>query len=147
METILRAVFMYLFLLFIIRVAGNRTLNEMTTFDFVLLLVLGDASQQALTRNDYSFINAVIIIGTLVLLDILLTYAKQYFPWFDKMLEGTPIILVNNGKIQQKIMNRVKVDKSDILEAARKNLGLESMDQIKYAILEKEGEITIVPKH
>lgn len=148
MESIFRAAFMYLFLMFIIRIAGTRTLSEMTTFDFVLLLIIGDASQQAITSNDYSVINAVIIIITFILMDMILAFIKSKFKKIDLFLDGTPIILINNGRIITKMLKYAKVDLTDILEAARKLHGLESLEQIKYAVLEKDGAITIIPdKH
>jgi len=131
--------------MFIIRISGTRTLTEMTTFDLVLLLIIGDASQQAITSNDYSVINAVIIIVTFVVIDLALAYIKNKFRIVDRILDGTPIILINEGKLIKKMMQYAKVDVWDILQAARKSQGLESLDQIKYAVLEKDGEITIIP--
>jgi uncharacterized membrane protein YcaP (DUF421 family) len=145
MESIFRAAVIYLFLMVIIRISGHRTLNEMTTFDFVLLLIMGDAAQQGMTGTDYSITNGIIIIITLVLLDILMSFLKQKFYGFEKIIDGLPLILINNGKMQNDIMKKVKIDKTDILESARKLQGLERLEQIKYAILEKDGEITIIP--
>lgn len=146
MESIFRAAFMYIFLMFIIRVAGTRTLSEMTNFDFILLLIIGDASQQAITSNDYSVTNAIIVIITFIVMDMLLAILKNKFPAFDRFIDGSPLIIVNQGKQVKKNMEKMKLGENDILEAARKTQGLERMDQIKYAILEKDGEITIVPK-
>ena len=120
------------------------TLNEMTTFDFVLLLIIGDASQQAMTGTDYSIINAIVVIITLVLIDILMTFLKQKFHKFDKIVDGMPLILINKGKIQKRIMEQSQIDLYDILESARKEHGFERVEQIKYAILEKDGDITII---
>jgi uncharacterized membrane protein YcaP (DUF421 family) len=145
MESVIRAICIYLFLMLVIRISGHRTLKELTTFDFVLLLIVGDASQQAMTGTDYSLTNGFIIIVSLVTLDICMSYLKQKFPLFEKIVDGTPLILINQGKIQTSNMDKAQIDKSDILESARKCHGLERMEQIKYAILEKNGEITIIP--
>src|SRR5688572_26201252 len=115
MESIFRAAFMYLFLMFIIRISGTRTLTEMTTFDFVLLLVIGDASQQAITSNDYSVINAIIIITTFVMMDLGLAFIKNKYKKVDRLLDGSPIILVNDGKQVTKMMQYAKVDLTDVL--------------------------------
>jgi len=146
MESIFRAAFMYIFLMFIIRIAGTRTLSEMTTFDFILLLVIGDASQQAITSNDYSVINAVIVIMTFILMDMLLAYVKHKFERVERFIDGSPVILINNGKKNKKLMDKACIEDADLLEAARKLKGLERLEQIKYAILEKNGEITIIEK-
>ena len=146
MESIYRAAFIYLFLLIVVRVSGNRTLNEMTMFDFILILIIGDASQQAITGNDYSIINAVIVIFTLVCLDIFLSFVKQKFSAIERILDGKPVILINDGEILKDNMDKVKIDEFDILESARRIPGLLRLEQIKYAILEKDGEISILAK-
>src|SRR6476620_250794 len=138
MESIIRAGFIYIFLMIVLRISGHRTLNEMTTFDFVLLLIIGDSTQQAITGNDYSVINAVIIIITLVLLDLGMSFLKQKYKLFEKIVDGTPLILINNGKIKYKILQKTKIAIEDILESGRKLKGIENLDQIKYAILEKD---------
>lgn len=145
MDSIIRAICIYLFLMLVLRISGHRTLNEMTTFDFVLLLIMGDASQQAMTGTDYSLVNGLIIITTLVIVDILISFIKQKFPKFEKMIDGTPVLLMIDGKLKKSIMNKVEVDESDILEAARQIHGIETLAQIKHAILEKDGEISIIP--
>lgn len=144
MESLLRAAFMYLFLMFIVRIAGKRTLSEMTTFDFVLLLIIGDSSQQAITGADYSITNAVIVISTFVVLDMLLAFLKFRFRKVDLIIDGSPIILVRNGEVITKMMKYAKIDIGDILEAARKSQGIDSLEKIKFAILEKDGEISVI---
>ncbi len=143
---VLRGVFIYLFLLLIFRVSGKRSLSQVTTFEFVLLLVIGEATQQALLGEDFSITNASILIATLVGLDHLLTKIKQKSARFDDIMESVPLIIVDNGKMLSDRMKKVRVDKEDILEAARSLHGLERMDQIKYAVVERNGEISIIPK-
>jgi uncharacterized membrane protein YcaP (DUF421 family) len=146
MDSIIRAGFIYFFLLIILRISGSRTLSELTLFDFILLLIIGDSSQQAITGSDYSIINAVIIIITLVSLDITVAFLKAKLPLLERILDGKPLIIVIDGKPQTKIMKQVKIDENDILESARKWRGIERIDQIKYAILEKDGDITVIAK-
>lgn len=146
MESVFRAAFMYLFLMFIIRIAGTRTLSEITTFDLILLLVIGDASQQAIIGNDYSVINAVVVIVTFVLMDLAMAYIKNRSEKVEKLMDGSPIILINNGKLMKKMMSYAEIELEDILEAGRRAHGLASLEQIQYAVLEKDGDITIIPK-
>ena len=145
MESVIRALCIYIFLMIVIRISGHRTLNELTTFDFVLLLIVGDSCQQAMTGTDYSMTNGFIIVISLITLDMLMAFLKQKFKKFEKMVDGTPLILIYQGKIQEKNMRKAEIDEFDILESARKLQGLERLEQIKYAILEKGGEITIIP--
>jgi uncharacterized membrane protein YcaP (DUF421 family) len=145
MDTIVRAVAIYLVLLVLLRIAGRRTLSEMTAFDFVLLLVIGEATQQALLGEDFSLTTAVIVIVTLIGLDIGLSYVKALSPSLAAFLDGRPMILVEHGRPIAERLARSRVDEEDILEAARESRGLERMDQIRYAILEVSGGISIIP--
>lgn len=146
MNTVIHALAMYLFLMLILRISGRRTLGEMTTFDFVLVMVIGEATQQALLLEDRSLTNSWIVIVTLVGLDIALSLLKQKFPKVGTLMEGSPTILVHNGAMFEKLMNRARVDRADIMHAARKTRGLERLDQIKYAIIEADGHISIIPR-
>lgn len=146
MNSIARAAFMYVFLMLILRLSGKRTLSEVTTFDFILLLIIGDSSQQGITGDDFSVTNAVLVVTTLVFLDIVFSYIKQKYNTLEKWIDGTPLIILREGKLDEELMRRSRVDEYDILGAARKLHGLERLEQIKYAILEKDGGITIVPK-
>lgn len=142
---VLRGIFIYLFLLLIFRVAGKRSLSQVTTFEFVLLLVIGEATQQALLGEDFSTTNAFILIATLVGIDQLLSRIKQNSTRFEQITEGVALIVVDKGQLLPDRMKKVRVDEGDILEAARSLHGLERMDQIKYAIVERNGEISIIP--
>lgn len=146
MDSVLRAVIMYTILWLLFRVAGKRTLSDATTFDFVLLLIIGESTQQALLGNDFSIANAAVVIVTLLSLDILLSVVKQRFPRLDRFIDGLPVLLVDNGQLLRDRMKRERVDEADLLEAARHLQGLERLDQIKYAVLEQSGGISIVPK-
>lgn len=145
MNPLLRAAAIYMFLLFIFRILGKRSLAETSSFDFVLLLIVGEATQQALLGNDFSITNALILITSLIGIDLVLTKAKGRFTFLNKLIEGSALIIVENGKMLKVRMKRSGVEEEDILEAARQLHGLEQMEQIKYAVLEKSGEISIIP--
>lgn len=146
MDAVFRAAAIYFFLLVIFRIAGARTLAQMTTFDFVLLLIVAEATQQALIGDDFSLTQAMLVIVTLIGIDIGLSLLKEKLPLLDKWIEGTPLIIVQDGKPLQERMKGARVDESDVLAAARELQGLERMDQIKFAVLERTGEISIIPK-
>lgn len=145
MQLALRAVFIYLFLLVLTRISGRRTLAQMTTFDLVLLLVIGEATQQALLGNDFSIVTALVVITTLVALDVALSLVKARAPAVDRAIDGVPVILLADGEMHRDRMERARVDESDILEAARQGQGLERLEQIRYAVLERRGNITVIP--
>jgi uncharacterized membrane protein YcaP (DUF421 family) len=147
MNPVLRGIAIYLFLLLWLRVMGKRSLAESTTFDFVLLLIISEVTQQALVGEDYSLTGSFILIITLIGVDLIFSFLKDKFQLFGKVTEGVPLIIAENGKLLHGRMHKVKVNEEDILEAARFAHGLENVNQIKYAILEKDGSISIVPIH
>lgn len=146
METVIRGLLLYVFLMIIFRVSGKRTLYEATVFDFVLLLIISETAQQVLGGEDDSITNGFLLIITLLLADISLSLLKQKFNYFGKVLDGVPVIILDDGKLLHDRLKKVRVDEADIMESARELQGLERLDQIKYAILEKDGRITIIPK-
>jgi len=146
MESVIRGVVVYFFLLLVFRVAGRRTLSEMTTFDLVLLLILSETTQGALVADDHSLTNAALLVITLVGTNIILSVLKLNFPGLEKWLDGRPFVIVENGRCLKDRMTKARVDEGDVMEAAREKHGLEKMEQIKFAILERGGVITIIPK-
>jgi uncharacterized membrane protein YcaP (DUF421 family) len=146
MDSVIRVVVMYTFLLVVFRLAGKRTLSEASTFDLLMLLVISETTQQALVQDDQSITNAFLLILTFVAMDVVLSLFKQRSPVFEKVLDGTPLILIDNGKVLKDRMDKERVDENDILEAARDLQGVERLDQIKYAVLERSGDISIVPR-
>jgi uncharacterized membrane protein YcaP (DUF421 family) len=146
MDAVIRAAIVYAFLLLLLRLSGKRTLAQVTTFDFALLLIISEATQQALIDDDNSMINAAVIITTLVGLNILLSLLKQRFQFVERLLEGIPLLIVADGKPLLHVMNKERIDLDDVLDAARESHGLESLDQIKHAVLERNGKISIIPR-
>lgn len=146
MDTIIRGTVIYIFLLIIFRISGKRTLYDATVFDFVLLLIIAETTQQALLGDDFSLTNGILLIMTLIVLDIIISLLKQKFMPIEKLVEGSPLIILDNGKLLRDRMKKERVDEADILESARDLHGLQRLDQIKYAILEKNGKITIIPQ-
>jgi uncharacterized membrane protein YcaP (DUF421 family) len=144
MDAVIRGLVIYFFLLVVFRVAGRRTLSQSTSFDLVLLLIISETTQEALLDNDHSITHACLLILTLVGASIVLSFIKIWFPTVEKWMDGTPVLIVENGRMHQDRMRRMRIDANDILVAARRAHGLERMDQIKYAIVEGNGEITIV---
>lgn len=146
MDSVIRAMGVYLLLLLLFRLTGKRSLAQITTFDFVLLLIISETADTALLGRNNSTTHAILLILTLVVMDNGLALLKQRIPRLDKLIDGSPVIIVDNGKPLKDRMNKERVDENDILDAARETQGLERMDQIKYAVLERSGSISIIPK-
>jgi uncharacterized membrane protein YcaP (DUF421 family) len=145
MNPVLRGLIIYVFLLIIFRIMGKRSISEITTFDFIILLIISEVTQGALVGEDYSLTTSMILIVTLMGADLVLALIKDRSKLFGEITEGVPLIIVDNGKPLKKRMEKAKVEEEDVLHYARMNFGLERMDQIKYAVLEKDGGISIIP--
>ena len=146
MDSVFRAAAIYTFLLLLFRVSGKRSMAQITVFDFVLLLIIGEATQQALLGNDFSIINAIVVISTLMFLELGLSLIKEWVPKLDPLLDGTPLVIVEDGKVLKDRVATERIDLNDILAAARERHGLERLDQIKFAVLERSGGISIIPR-
>jgi uncharacterized membrane protein YcaP (DUF421 family) len=146
MEFVFRAMAIYFFLMIIFSMAGKRAISEMDTFDLILLLIISETTQNALVGQNFSVTSAFILIATLVGLEVLMSWIKHKKPKVENFLQGGPLVLVDHGQMLKQRANKVMVDEADILNSAREKQGLERMDQIKYAILEMSGDISIIPK-
>jgi len=145
MEAVIRGAVMYFFLLVVFRLSGKRTLAQITTFDFILLLIVSEATQNALVGNNTSLTHAFLLILTLVGIDIALSLLKRRWPSLDRWIEGRPLVIAENGRPLEENMRYARVDEADVLTAARERQGLLTMDQIGLAVLERNGQISIVP--
>ena len=146
MDNVIRGAATYVFVWLILRIAGKRSLAEITSFDFVLLLIISETTQAALIDKDNSMTGSFLLIITMIGIDIAISVWKQGHHALDKVIDGVPLILVENGVPIPERLEKSRVDEDDILEAARQMRGLERMDQIKYAVLERHGGITIIAK-
>ncbi len=146
MDGVLRAVAIYGVLLLIFRVMGKRSLGQITTFDFILLLIISEAVQNGMVGPGYSITNAIVLVVTLVVIDLALTQVKSRWPRMEKALDGVPVVIVAHGRPLADRMSRESVGVDDVLAAARQLHGLERLEQIKYAVLERSGDISIIPR-
>ncbi|MCA1368536.1 DUF421 domain-containing protein [Bradyrhizobium sp. BRP14] len=146
MESVARGIAVYFVLLIVLRLSGRRTVGQMTPFDFVLLLIIAETTQQALLGDDFSIVNATLLILTLFSVDIVLSYFKQWSPKLALVLDGTPTVLIADGEIDDHALRRARVSIDDILVAAREQQGLARLEEIKFAVLEADGGISIIPR-
>lgn len=146
MDLVVRAAVIFAVLFIVMRIAGNRQFSEMTSFDIILIIVIAEVTGNSLSGQDYSITASIVVIITLVSLDILVSWLKVRSKRFDKVAEGVPILLLENGRPIRENLKKERVDEGDILEAARQAHGLERLEQIRYAVLEKGGAISIIPR-
>jgi uncharacterized membrane protein YcaP (DUF421 family) len=144
-STVARASILYVLVLFVIRLAGKRTLAELSTFDLVVLLIMSEAIQPALVADDTRITSAMLIVLTFVAIDALLGVVKFKSQKASEVLDDIPTVLVRDGVTDQDALTRERLDEDDIMEAARHRLGLERFNQIRFAILERTGGISVIP--
>src|ERR687890_708691 len=146
MEPVLRAAGCYLLLLFVVRLSGKRGLAQVTIFDLILLLLISQTVGQALIGNDSSLTTAAIITITLVVINRVNDTIAHRWADMSHILEDAPLVLIENGVVHEDRMTRMKIRLDDILENGRLDEGVERLDQIKYAVLERSGAISIIAK-
>ena len=144
--TVVRAAVVYAFLLAVFRVAGRRTLAQVTTFDLILVLVIGDATQQAIIGEDFTITGGLVAVATLLLLDVLLSRIKHRWPVVDAIVDGLPLPLIVDGQRNREQMDSEGVSDDDVLAAARETHGLPQLDQVQHAVLEASGALSVVPR-
>jgi uncharacterized membrane protein YcaP (DUF421 family) len=145
MDIALRAVFLYVFIVFVMRVIGRRELSSMTPFDLILLIILGDAIQQGLTQDDYSVTGAVIAVSTIATLQVFTSYLSYRSEKARKLLEGLPIVLVDRGELVRENLQRERMTEDEVSEEMRQQQ-IGSLDEVEWAILESNGSISFIKK-
>jgi uncharacterized membrane protein YcaP (DUF421 family) len=145
MDIVLRAAFAFVFIFFLTRIVGRRELSSLEPFDLIMLIVLGDLVQQGVTQSDYSVTGLVLAAGTIALMQVLVSYLNFRFRRLQPMLNGEPIVLVEDGRVLERNIARERLTRDELLEQARQNQ-IDSFDQIRLAILETSGQISFITK-
>ena len=144
-EFILRAVIVYVVVLVMVRVAGKRTLGQFTPFDMLLLVLLGNAVQNALLGQDTSLGGGLLLAATLIALNYFVGWITTRSPAMERVIEGEPVVLARHGHVLQKVLRRELVSKADFSKAMR-DAGCDDVDEVDLALLETNGHITIILK-
>ena len=145
MDLVIRAAVIFCFIFLITRIAGRRQLSELEPFDVILLVVLGDLVQQGITQSDESVTGTLIVISTITLLSVAVGWLSFRSGPIRLITEGEPIILIHDGELVERNLRRERLTRGDLEEEARKQQ-VASLDQIRWAILEDDGAISIIPK-
>ncbi len=143
MDIVLRGIVVFAFLLLLTRIIGRRELSSLQPFDLILLIILGDAVQQGLTQDDYSLTGAGLAIGTIAVLQVFVSWLGYRFPRTRPVLEGTPIIVVQDGKVIDRNLRRERLSVDEIAEQARIQ-GIAHLTDVRWAVLETNGQISFI---
>jgi uncharacterized membrane protein YcaP (DUF421 family) len=145
MDIVLRAAFAFAFIFFLTRIVGRRELSSLEPFDLIMLIVLGDVVQQGITQSDYSVTGLVLAAGTIALMQVFVSYLSYRFRRLQPLLSGEPIVLVENGRVLERNLARERLTRDELLEDARQS-EIESIDDVRLAVLETSGQISFIPK-
>jgi uncharacterized membrane protein YcaP (DUF421 family) len=145
MDLALRSIVVFFFIFLLTRVIGRRELSSLEPFDLILLVVLGDAAQQSLTQDDYSVTGAFIVISTIAILQVGVSYLNFRVPRLRPLLDVEPIVVVQDGKVIEANAKRERLTLDDIAEAARLQQ-IASLEDVQWAVLETSGELTFIEK-
>ena len=143
MAAILRAIFGYCFLVFMVRVAGRRPGKQMTPFEFVLIFFIGGLTLTFTVADDASLTNALTQIATVGLMHYAIVLLRRNSKTFARAVDGTPLVLLDKGQWRSETLRHMRILDEDVMTAAR-DKGIASLDKVKYAILERNGEISII---
>src|SRR4051794_20606099 len=141
MEIVLRALVVFLFLWLITRAVGRSTLGELSTFELLLYVTMGDLVQQGVTQQDYSVVGAVLAVGTFALLTVSLSWTQWRFPRSRDVITGRAVLVISDGRVDEANMRRQRLSVADLLVAAREQ-GIRRTAEIEYAVLEADGKIS-----
>ena len=144
MDIVLRAIVVFFLLLVVTRAVGRRELNTMEPFDIILLVVIGDLVQQGVTQSDYSLTGAVMVIATIALLTVSMSYLSFRFRRLRPVLEGEPLVLLEDGRPIKRNLRRERITVDELRAAARQQQ-IVSLDRVRLAILETSGRISFIP--
>jgi uncharacterized membrane protein YcaP (DUF421 family) len=145
MDIVLRAALAFWFIYFLTRIVGRRELSSLGPFDLIMLIVLGDLVQQGVTQSDYSVTGLVLAGGTIALLQVGVSYANFRFRRLRSVLEGEPIVLIEDGRVLERNVGRERLTREELEEQARQSQ-IDSLEKVRWAVLEASGQISFIPK-
>jgi uncharacterized membrane protein YcaP (DUF421 family) len=145
MDLVVRTVVVIAFVFLVTRAVGKRELSSLEPFDVILLVVVGDLVQQGVTQSDTSVTGAAIVLSTLALVIVGLSYLNLRVPAARRVLDGRPIVLVVDGEPVERNLRSQRITMEDLLSQAREEQ-LASLSDVRWAILENSGKISFVPK-
>jgi uncharacterized membrane protein YcaP (DUF421 family) len=143
MDIVVRAAIAFLFILLLTRIVGRRELNTLEPFDLILLVTIGDLVQQGVTQNDFSVTGMGLAVGTIAVLTVAFSYLSWRFQILRPVLEGQPLILIEDGKVIEKNLRRNRLTQEEIAAEAR-NQQIDSFEKIRWAVLETSGKISFI---
>lgn len=145
MESVIRVVIVYLFVVFSLRLLGKREFGEFSALELVMLMLIPDIVAQGIVREDFSLTTALVAVSTVMLLVVLTSMAAHVSAKVERAVTPRPTVLLFDGNLYSSSLNKERITADEILQVAHES-GLETLDEVKWAILQSDGKIAIIPK-
>lgn len=145
MDIFLRATVIFVVLYLLVRLMGKRELGQMTPFELIVLIVIGDLIQQGVTQNDFSLTGALIAVSTIAFWALAMSWLSFISPWAERTLEGQPRVIVRDGELLTSNLRRSRLTRSEI-ESEMRLAGISRMEEVAWAILEPRGKISFIQR-
>jgi uncharacterized membrane protein YcaP (DUF421 family) len=145
MDIAIRAAVIFVVLYLLVRLMGKRELAQLTPFELIVLIVIGDLIQQGVTQNDFSVTGAIIAISTIAFLAIAMSWATYLWPTAERLLEGEPRVIVRDGEILESNLRRNRLTRAEI-ESEMRLAGIGKLSDVAWAILEPRGKISVIQR-
>jgi uncharacterized membrane protein YcaP (DUF421 family) len=143
MGIVVRAVLIYLFLWITLRAVGKRELSQLTAFDLVVIVVMGDLIQQGVTLEDMSITGAMLAVTAMALLSVASAAISVRWPRAGRVIEGVPVVVVQHGAVVQEALRNERLDLADLYEAARSE-GISDLRDVDWCVLEADGHFSFL---
>ncbi len=145
MDIFLRATVIFVALYLLVRLMGKRELGQMTPFELIVLIVIGDLIQQGVTQNDFSLTGAIIAVSTIAFWALVMSWLSYLWPSAERLLEGEPRVIVRDGELLESNLRRNRLTRSEI-ESEMRLAGISRMADVAWAILEPRGKISFIQR-
>lgn len=145
MHTALRVIFIYVFILAGMRILGKREFGQLGPMEFISLILIPDLVSQGVVGDDFSMTNAIIAVTTLFAMVFITSVAVHLSKRAERVVEGVPVVLVRSGKLVPECMNKERVTSEELFAEMHKT-GIEELKDVKWAILDSDGKIAIIPE-
>ena len=143
MDIVLRASAVFVILYLLLRLLGKRELGQLTPFELLVMIVMGDLIQQGVTHNDFSLTGAMLAVATFGFLALLLSWITYLFPAMERLLDGEPRVVVRDGAIITDNLRRDRMTRAE-LESEMRLAGIASLKDVAWAIIEPQGKISFI---
>ena len=145
MDLVIRAAVAFVFVYALTRIIGRRELAQLQPFDLIFLVVIGDLIQQGVTQNDLSVTGLILVVSTIALLQVGSSYLSFRFRRLRPVLNGDPVVIVENGRFIERNLKRERLTSDDVAEEMRQNQ-IHSLDEVQWAVLETSGKMSFLKK-